>query len=109
MKRITIHVSAKPNPTSASSTIPKPEKIIIAPKKKIPNPVIFAICPDASIAGLKTAINQHIGTMKLQTEQKLYVVIDDWLSEITGFETESVHKIVEIHEHAIKNMYITGG
>ena len=109
MKRITISVNAKPKPKPAPTPTQKPEKIVIAPKKKVPNPAIFAVCPDASITGLKTAINQHIGNMKLQTEQKLYIIIDEWLSGLTGFETESVHKIVEIHEHAIKNMYIAGG
>lgn len=46
----------------------------------------------------KTTVNHHIFTNNLQTEQRLFVIIDDYLSKITGFEEGSVCKITAIHE-----------
>lgn len=103
MKRVTISIAPKKTPTI--HVAPR-AKITIAAKKKILNPAVKALCTDITIGGLKAAINKHIRDSKLQTEQKMYIIVDDCLSGLTGYDTESVHKITEIHDQAINNMYI---
>ena len=51
----------------------------------------------------KSEINKHIRDHKLQTEQRMYIVIDEYLSKLCNFEVDSVHRIDAIHKSCFAN------
>ena len=53
-------------------------------------------CPQIS-QQQKKDINTYIFKHKLQTEQRMFVVIDEYLSTLCNLDVDSVHKINIIH------------
>lgn len=46
---------------------------------------------------LRHEMNRHIVKNKLQQQEKLFVVIDEFLAKLTGFDIDSLHSIEEVH------------
>jgi len=82
----------------------KTKKITITITKK-PGPLAGQAGPLAGQAGppSKSEINKHIRDHKLQTAQRMYVVIDEYLSKLCNFDVDSVHKIDTIHKSCSAN------